>query len=66
VAVDASSRREARLRSKSKEYRAIAAECAQEAKHKRDPELKRLYEELAGDWKTLADQAERRSRQHGT
>jgi hypothetical protein len=53
---------EAWLPSKSKEYRAIAAECTQEAEQERDPDLKRFYEELAGDWKTLADQAEHRSR----
>jgi hypothetical protein len=57
---------EARLPSKSNEYRAIAAECTQEAQKKRDPELKRLYEELAGDWMTLAEQAEHASRQHST
>jgi hypothetical protein len=51
---------EFRMQSRSKEFRAHAAECRELASRIRDPEVKRQYEELARQWVELAEQAERR------
>jgi hypothetical protein len=40
-------------------YRAKAAECEQKAEEARDLEVKCAFSELARQWKSLAEQAER-------
>ena len=45
--------------SRQEEFRARAAECEELAKQARDPEVKRQYEDLARQWRELADRADR-------
>jgi hypothetical protein len=47
-------------RSQSREYRAQAAECQQVANRWPDDLVKEQYEELARQWRVLADHAEGR------
>jgi hypothetical protein len=48
--------------SKSEEYRAKAAECDQRAASIRDTEVKAHYQELARQWREMANQIERMGR----
>jgi hypothetical protein len=44
---------------KAEEYRANAAECDKRAAVARDREVKAQFEELARQWRMMAEQAER-------
>jgi hypothetical protein len=50
------------LSSRADHYQAKAAECEQKAKEAREPEVKRDFAELARQWCSLANQAERQDR----
>ena len=45
--------------SKSEEYRAKAAECEKKATEATDVEAKRLLQEAATEWRSMAAQADR-------
>jgi len=46
------------MQSKAGEYRAKAQGCQDSAASARDPEIKRQFEELAGQWWAMANQVE--------
>jgi hypothetical protein len=46
----------------AEQYRVKAQECAECAKVVRNPEKKRLYEDLAREWSELAKQADKLGR----
>ena len=46
---------------KADECRARAAECDEKADQAKDPEAKRLLEDAAAEWRTMADLADRHS-----
>ena len=46
---------------KADECRARAAECDEKADQAKDPEAKRLLEDAAAEWRTMADLADRYS-----
>ena len=48
---------------KSDEYRALAQDCERRAKQVGDADAKRAYEELARQWRELAEQVDRHLRQ---
>jgi hypothetical protein len=48
--------------SKAEEYRAKAAECEQHAESIRDAYIKGHYQELARQWREMAEQIERMGR----
>jgi hypothetical protein len=50
------------LSSRVDQYQAKAAECEQKAKEAREPKVKRDFAELARQWCSLAEQAERQGR----
>jgi hypothetical protein len=43
----------------AEQYRVKAQECAERAKLVRDPEKRRLFEDLAREWSELAKQADK-------
>jgi hypothetical protein len=47
--------------SRQEEFRFRQAECEERAKQSRDPEVRRQYEDLARQWREMADRAERPS-----
>jgi hypothetical protein len=51
--------------SRQEGFRAQAAECEELARQARDSEVKRQYEDLARQWRVLADQADRPGRPSG-
>jgi hypothetical protein len=53
------------LSSKADHYQAKAAECEQKAKQAHEPEVKRDFAELARQWCSLAEQAERQGARSG-
>ena len=50
---------EANATSKSEEFRASAASFDKQAELAKDEEVKRLFREVADDWRSLAEQAQR-------
>ena len=45
---------------KSEEFRTYAAECEKLAREAKDPDTKRRFDEMAADWKQMAEWHERR------
>jgi hypothetical protein len=45
--------------SKAEDWRARATECEQQAAITVDPEIKNMFEQLAGYWRKMAEQAQR-------
>jgi hypothetical protein len=47
------------MMTKADEYRAKALECERMARNARDPEAKRQLQDLAFEWRQMADQADK-------
>ena len=44
---------------KSEDFRSYAAECEKIAREAKDPDTKRRFDEMAADWKQMAEYLER-------
>ena len=52
------------MASRGDEFRVKAIECVEHAARARDPEAKRIFQDLAGSWWQLAEQSDKAAAAH--